>query len=150
MIVCVREYRLFELFVPFIVKLKSVLAIQRCDKLPDHSLRLLPLISPQHPHMGHQPGHCAYCHTAHFPLDVVSYLLCSERGQKNNTVAFVGVEEQTSSSCISLRLRDTNGKMEKRNIIGFYGYRLMSHKPQTNNNGNGNVVVMVKARIFGI
>lgn len=105
MIVCVREYRLFELFVPFIVKLKSVLAIQRRDKLPDHSLRLLPLISPQHPHMGHQPGHCTYCHTAHFPLDVISYLLCSERGdstKKINTVAVVGVEELKCSSNLAL------------------------------------------------
>lgn len=65
--------------VPFIVKLKGVLAVQRRDQLSDHSLRLLPLISPEHPHMGHQPGHCAYCHTAHFPLDVISDLLYSER-----------------------------------------------------------------------
>lgn len=95
-----------ELFLPFIVKLKRVLAIQRRDKLPDHSLRLLPLISPQHPHMGHQPGHCTYCHTAHFPLDVISYLLSSEREDGTNKQCsswkVVGVEEKTHPSNLAL------------------------------------------------
>lgn len=69
-------------FVPFIIKLQSVFAIQWCHKLSDHSLGLLPLIPPQHPHMGHQPGHCTYCHAAYFPLDVISNPLYSARGQE--------------------------------------------------------------------
>lgn len=69
----------FELFVPFIVKLQSVLAIQRGYKLSDHSLGLLPLVPPQHPDMGHQPGHRTDCHTANLSLDVISDLLHSER-----------------------------------------------------------------------
>lgn len=69
----------FKLFVPFIVKLQSVLAIQRGYKLSDHSLGLLPLVPPQHPDMGHQPGHRTDCHTANLSLDVISDLLHSER-----------------------------------------------------------------------
>lgn len=73
----------FQLFVPFIVKLQSVLPIQWGYKLSDHSLGLLPLIPPQHPDMGHQPGHCTDGHTAHFPLDVVSNFLHSEKNDKS-------------------------------------------------------------------
>lgn len=79
---------------PFTVKLKGVLAKQRRHKLPDHSLGLLPLISSQHPHVGHQPGHRTYCHAAHFPLDVVSDLLDSKRGgntKRNDAVSKVVV-----------------------------------------------------------
>lgn len=65
------------LFVPFVVELQSVLAVQWGHKLANHSLRLLPLIPPQHSDVGHQPGHCTDGHTAHLSLDVVSDLLHS-------------------------------------------------------------------------
>lgn len=73
----------FQSFVPFIVKLQSVLPIQWGYKLSDHSLGLLPLIPPQHPDVCHQPGHRTDGHTAHLPLDVVSDLLPSERNDSS-------------------------------------------------------------------
>ena len=73
-VVCVSDR-----LVPFIVKLQRVLPIQRSHQLPDHRLRLLPLVSPQHPDVGDQPGHRAYGHTAYLPLNVVSDLLHSDR-----------------------------------------------------------------------
>jgi len=68
-----------SVFVPFIVELQRVLPVQRGHELPDHRLGLIPLVPPQHPDVGHQPGHRADCHTAHFPLDVVSDLLHAGR-----------------------------------------------------------------------
>lgn len=63
--------------VPFIVKLQSIFSIQWSNKLSNHRLRLLPLIPPQHSHMGHQPRNCADCHAANFSLNVVCDLLHS-------------------------------------------------------------------------
>lgn len=62
-------------FVPFIVKLQSVLPIKWRYKLPDHSLGFLPLISSKHPDMGYQPCNRTDGHAAHFALDIVSNLL---------------------------------------------------------------------------
>ena len=74
-----RGCKLVCVFVPFIVKLQGVLPVQWGYKLSDHSLGLLPLVPPQHPDVSHQPGHCTDRHAAHFPLNVVSDLLHSER-----------------------------------------------------------------------
>lgn len=65
--------------VPFVVKLQGVFSIKWSHQLPDHSLRFLPLIPPQHSNVGHQPGHSTNGHTADLSLDVVCDLLQKKR-----------------------------------------------------------------------
>lgn len=71
-------YTVNHSFVPFIVELQCVFPIQWSHELSDHSLRLLPLIPPQHSDVSHQPGHRTDGHTAHLSLNVVSDFLHSE------------------------------------------------------------------------
>lgn len=56
---------------PLIVELQGVLTIQWPCQLADHLQRLLTLIQPQHPHMGHKPSHSTHCQTAHLSLDII-------------------------------------------------------------------------------
>ncbi|KAL0597993.1 Zinc finger protein [Plecturocebus cupreus] len=63
-----------------ITKLQGVLTKQWSCQLENHLQRLLTLIQPQHPVMGHKPSHSTHHQTAHLPFDVISDFLGERKG----------------------------------------------------------------------
>lgn len=95
-------------FIPFAVKLQRVFGIERGDKLADHGLRLLPLVPPQHPDVGHQPRHRTDRHTANFALDVVSDLLHSKEDVKKRKAKMVNGKRMCDENASALGHRKTS------------------------------------------